>query len=103
MNLPVDNMDDTIRNEDIGDGNLCGVDPDGSIFHSHGELHSVDGIGRRIPQICTVVYGSVNNVVANYAGQVIRAEVADNATDGFEGVVVRREDSDIIVANDSIG
>lgn len=96
--LPVDNVDDAIGNQNVGNDNLGAVDEDVAVVNRDVDLLAGNGLNLAALEATAVSDGPLDNVVLQDAGQVLGTELSDDRGDGGKGVVVGSKDGDVLKA-----
>ena len=94
--LPVDNVDNTISNQDIRHDNASTVNVD-AILLRDGDINiltTYSGLGT--VHNVAAVHDTLDDVVLEDHAQGIHGEVSDDRRDGSKGVVVWHEDGDVL-------
>lgn len=96
-NLLVDDVHDTVGDQDIRHDDLGGVDEHGAVDHGDGQTLAVHGFERgAVLQGGRVADGSVDDVVLEDAGDLLGGHVRQGGADGLEGGVVRGENGHVL-------
>jgi hypothetical protein len=103
MNLRVDNVDDTVGNEDIRGDNTGTVDKNLSVSNGDGQVCTVSGLeGSSVGQRAAVAHSTGNDVVGKDAGYLLSGKVGKAGTDSLESSVVGSEDGNILGGVDGV-
>lgn len=87
FDLPVNDVDDTSGNQNIGDGDTSRVDEDGSVDNRNCDALSVDSLQSGVSQDAAVSNSALDDVVCQNAAECLSAEVRKSRSDSLESLV----------------
>jgi hypothetical protein len=96
-NLRIDDMDDTVGNENIGSDDTCAVNEDTAAVDGDGQVLAVQSLEHSsVGQTRAVAWSrSHNRMVGENIGDLLRSKAGKTTANGLECGVVWREDSDV--------
>lgn len=96
-NLLVDDVSNTIGNENVRDDDLSGVEEDVAVVNSNLDRAALEGgNGLSILEGAAVAHSAVDNVVLQDGGELLSGQRSDQVGNGGEGTVLRGKDSDVL-------
>lgn len=101
-NEPVDDVHNTVSNEDVGDEDTSFVDVDAAIGDGDVNVVSADSLDGGVAQSAAVGDSASNNVVPKDAAENLGGQVACERGNLLESGVVRGEDGDVFEAEESL-
>lgn len=98
--LPVNDVEDTVGDEDIRNDNLGLIDKDIAIMDGNVDILALGSSKRAVPQRAAVSDSAIDNVVLENALEVVAAEITHNGTNIGKCSVVGRKDGNVLLLDD---
>lgn len=96
IDLRIDNVGDTIGDENVRNDHLGVVDENLTIDNRDSHIFSLEGLESRVLENAAVPDRSSDDVVLEHVLEIVLAQVGEDGSDGGEGSVGGDEDGDVL-------
>jgi hypothetical protein len=95
MDLPVNNVEDSVGDEDIRDNDLGLIDPDSSVLDKNVELLATSSVEGAVLKRRAVADGAGDDMILKNILEIRLAQVGQDGTNIGKGAVARSKDGDV--------